>query len=164
MFESIPRLAPAVFRFGPDIVFSQHELIVVGDLVTRLLHVPHVVSMRDLYYLPRDRTEERIGLAALDGVSARVANRPCHQILSRATARIASSQYIQTKYEDALDLSSTVIYALINEDRYAVESPGEHLLHVTPTHGKGIDITLEVASRMPDEEFLLGACLPRRLT
>lgn len=74
--------------------------------------------------------------------------------LSPDTAYISNSGFTRRRARQVLGVDSTVIYPLIDADRYRVESLGRRVVFINPHPSKGVQIALDVARRCPDIPFL----------
>ncbi len=76
---------------------------------------------------------------------------------NNATRTIANSEFTSRKVEELFETDSSIIYPPIKLKKYHVEyNIGDYITMVNPrTKYKGPDIFLNIADRMPDEEFLL---------
>lgn len=74
-----------------------------------------------------------------------------------ASRTIANSEFTATKIKTLFGANSSVIYPPIKTDNYRVAyDPEGYITMVNPrTKYKGPDIFLDIADRMPDEDFLL---------
>lgn len=76
---------------------------------------------------------------------------------NNATRTIANSQFTSEKIKELFGTDASIIYPPINLDNYQVDyNIDGYITMVNPrTDYKGPDIFLDIADRMPDEEFLL---------
>ncbi len=80
--------------------------------------------------------------------------RPLLPSLDRHTAYISNSHFTRSRAERDLGVSSTVIYPLIDADRYRVTPSGEKVVFINPHPSKGVSVACDLATLCPDIPFL----------
>jgi glycosyltransferase involved in cell wall biosynthesis len=143
--------------FDPDLVLSQHEPALLGSLIT----APQVLFLRGSFFLSRSY-ETTKAEGAIDGLSS-IINRTISLLNDRFYAGVikesklvlSNSEYTAEQYRRNNGIDSAVVYPFIETSEFETESNGDYVLHVNPSHHKGIDITLNVAAELEDERFLV---------
>jgi glycosyltransferase involved in cell wall biosynthesis len=142
------RLREPLETFEPDLILAQHEPAIAGATVDADM----VTFYRDYEYLFESPTHlTDWALYPISLVNKRVASK----IIRASTVRFGASEYIADRYQSAWDERFDTIYPFIETDAYRVEKTGECIVQINPRVSKGVLITLEVAKRLPREEFLL---------
>ena len=150
-------LRSAVVAFDPDIIFSQLETSFAGARLGKRLNVPHLVFLHDTSLLPELSWGDVDSAGSfLRAGSTSIKKRLDDYVLRNADHVIANSRDTAASHREAWDIDPEVIYPFIDVEEYRVERRGEKILHVNPSLHKGIDVTYEVAQRMPDEEFIVA--------
>lgn len=79
---------------------------------------------------------------------------PSLPALDRATAYVSNSQFTRNRAKADLGVESTVIYPLVDADRYRVTPSGEKVIFINPHPSKGVALACELAALCPDIPFL----------
>ena len=156
--EFYVRFKRALERFRPSIIFAQHELALLGARQD----TPQVLFLRDDSLLPsRAFEEDERAKRCANRLVLDVQERLFGSILHQSDVILANSHYTANQYRAHWNIDPDVIYPFIDVDQYRVDHTGDKILHVTPTVEKGIDVTLEVAKKMSDREFVVVGMDPR---
>jgi glycosyltransferase involved in cell wall biosynthesis len=144
-------------EFEPDLILAQHELAYLGAKYVQENEAEMIYFLRDYENLYDERFYGRYKIdAAANYVTSFLTERFTRKILDSSTAVIANSNYLGDRYEEYYGIETETVYPFVNLEDYRVEETGDKILHVNPTEEKGIDTTLEVAERMPGEEFIVA--------
>jgi glycosyltransferase involved in cell wall biosynthesis len=149
--EFLLRFRRDLERFRPSLVFAQHELALLGVRQD----APQVLFLRDEALLPSAPYDRGIGRTVVTPVARAAQRRLFAKVIYGSDLLVANSECTAGKYEREWGVSVEVVYPFVDVSDFKIETTGEKILHVTPTLNKGIDITLDVADRLPDEEFLV---------
>ena len=141
--------------FEPDVVFSQHEQSLLGARVRARRNVPHVVFVHDDSVLPVWGRGGNPLTKAINSLSIPFSYLVFRYVLAHTDLVVANSEYMKKRVDDQWGTDAAVVYPFIDPNVVRTESTGEKILHVTPTHHKGIDLTLDVASTMPEQSFFV---------
>lgn len=140
-----------------DLVVSQHEGVAIGAQMHREHDCPHFVWLHDDFLtVPADRSVD----GPADAVR-RLIDVPRKRVLERlyahTTGVLANSQYTANQLQASTTVTPDVLYPFIDAEnvRSGADAPGSYVLHVAASYRKGADVTLEVARRLPDEQFVL---------
>ena len=79
----------------------------------------------------------------------------------RSDVSIATSHFARQQWGNSLPGPVEVVHPFIAENYELPRFGGEYVLHVTPNHQKGIDVTLKMAEMMPEERFLVVGWTPK---
>jgi glycosyltransferase involved in cell wall biosynthesis len=143
--------------FEPDLILAQHELAYLGSWYSSKKDVPMIYFLRDYENLYDKRFYGRYKIdAAINHVFSYITERYTKKILDKSSGIIANSNYLGDRYEKHFNIETETVYPFVNPKDYRVKETGEKILHVNPTEEKGIVITLEVAEKMPEEEFIIA--------
>lgn len=118
---------------------TQHELSLVGALYSSLTGTPHVLFLHGYEFTADGEHVSSLRRGVVEW------------ILREADVVIANSHHVAETYGD--DVVDGVVYPFVDERRYRVEADGDSIHHVTATKRKGIEVTLNIAERLPDREF-----------
>lgn len=80
--------------------------------------------------------------------------RPLLPLLDPLTAYISNSNFTRARAEQDLGVASTVIYPLIDADRYRVTPSGGKVVFINPHPSKGVALACAIAALCPDIPFL----------
>lgn len=80
--------------------------------------------------------------------------RPVLPLLDPHTAYISNSQFTRGRAIRDLGVDSTVIYPLIDADRYRVSATGGKVVFINPHPSKGVALACDLAALCPDIPFL----------
>ncbi|WP_128904877.1 glycosyltransferase family 4 protein [Halorubrum amylolyticum] len=138
-------------KFRPALIFAQHELALLG---TRQ-DAPQVLFLRDESLLYSDPSKDETRQTARKRAERAAKRRLYEKVIYGSDLLIANSEHTAKKYEQQWDIIPEVVYPFVDVSEFKVESTGNKILHVTPTMNKGIDVTLDVADRLPDKDFLV---------
>jgi glycosyltransferase involved in cell wall biosynthesis len=160
MFNFV-RYLSALLKFGrpirdfdPDIIFSQHEQGFAANIWGS--GSLNVFFIRDPEFLHNKGFKgSYLATKFLNLMFSKVNNRISNFIMNKSDLVIANSDFMGEKYEEEFGISYETVYPFVELDEYRVES-GEKLLHVNPSKSKGIELTLEIAEEMEDEEFIVA--------
>lgn len=147
----------ALRRFDPDLILSQHEMGIAGAWHHLRYGTSHIVFLHDREYLrkPEGVGRTRFPVNAINYGVGKVSCELPRIVLAYSSLVCANSEWTATQFRDALGIRSEIMYPFIEGGEFEKNSSGEKILHVTPHLQKGISITLTVAERLPDEEFLI---------
>lgn len=144
-------------EFGPDLILSQHELAYLGSWYSSKKDVPMIYFLRDYENLYDERFYGRYKVdSAINYVFSYITEMYTKKILNNSSSIVANSNYLGERYEDYYNIQTEIVYPFVDPDDYQVEDTGEKILHVNPTEEKGINLTLEVAEKMPEKEFIIA--------
>lgn len=144
-------------EFDPDLILAQHELAYLGSRYASQRDVPMIYFLRDYENLYDKRFYGRYHVdAAANYASSYIAERHTNKILENSSKVIANSNYLGKRYENYYGIETETVYPFVNPEDYRVGSAGDKILHVNPTKEKGIDLTLKVAERMPEKQFIIA--------
>lgn len=146
--------------FEPDIVFSQHELSLLGARIQAKQNVPHVLFVHDDSVLPVYCRGENPLTRVINTLTTPLSSLVFRYILSHTDLVVANSEYMKQRVDHRWGTDAAVVYPFVDSEAVHTKTSGEAILHVTPTYHKGIDITLEVASSMGDQKFLVVGANP----
>jgi glycosyltransferase involved in cell wall biosynthesis len=147
-FKAYRHLRDPLETFQPDLIMAQHEPAIAGTAVGADM----VTFYRDYEYLfqsPQTLTEGM--LYPLNLVNKRIVSK----IIRNSTVRLGASEYIADRYQPVWGERFDTVHPFIETEAFRVEKTGDCILHINPRVPKGVLITLEVAKRLPHEEFLL---------
>jgi glycosyltransferase involved in cell wall biosynthesis len=155
-----PRLrnktAEKISKIDPDIIFAQRRTGEIALQYARKNDAKVVLLLHDfeLLYDPEFTHSGNNPVSKILNTVLRPVNRYfADRVLDRVDKIIFNSNFTAEKYDR--DEKSEIIYPFIDTENYKVEGTGEKILHINATKRKGVHITLEVAERMSDEEFLI---------
>jgi len=150
------RLRDELLAFDPDLIFSQHQVSYLGAWVARNTDARLVHFLRDEEQIPDRRdTYRSFPLSVLAWAYDHALKYTTDRLFRASDFVVANSAYIAGQYTSHYpSISPTVVYPFVDLDGYAVE-PGEKILHVNPSRHKGIDVTLDVAERLTDKQFIV---------
>lgn len=158
-FESFTRFNKSIKKFNPQLIISQHELGFVGSL----LEVPHIHILRDYFYIYDNRLRgSSLVTKPINYLVSYINSFIVRRMLNGSDFIVANSNYVSNKYDRFWDIDSKVIYPLVDTKKYFVENTGENILHVNPSFHKGIDITLKIAERLENWNFIIVGSNPSR--
>jgi len=144
-------------EFEPDLILTQHELSYLAAKYSEKNEAEMMLFLRDYSMLYRKRYWGRYKIdAAANYIFSFLKERVSRYILDQSSKIIANSNYLGNLYEEHYDIETETIYPFVDPSDYKVESTGEKILHVNPSEDKGIGLTLEVAERMSEEEFIIA--------
>jgi glycosyltransferase involved in cell wall biosynthesis len=144
-------------EFEPNLILAQHELAYLGAKYVQENDAEMIYFLRDYENLYDERFYGRYKIdAAANFITSYLTERLTEKILDSSKAVIANSNYLGERYEDYYGIETDTVYPFVDLEDYRVEETGDKILHVNPTEEKGIDITLEVAEKMPGEEFIVA--------
>ncbi|MDY6777195.1 MAG: glycosyltransferase, partial [Candidatus Nanohaloarchaea archaeon] len=154
------RLRSHLRSFDPDIILAQTQAAYLATRYGRKHGIPVLTYLHAREYLYDDyHRGSRIPARLANAVAARINRQLAHAVIERSDMLLADSRHTAEVYADhfgpALREKMEVIYEIIDPYEYAVEGDGDKILHVNPGRHKGIDLTLDVAAAMPDEEFIV---------
>lgn len=133
-YPACPAAVAHVARdFAPDVVVAQ------GGGVAPLVRAFDTVGVPGLIHHRNVEFDEMEG-------------RP--DALPAATAHIANSQFTRARLRAAFGLDASVIYPVVDADRYRVPARGRRVVFVNPHPTKGVGIALGLAEACPDIPFL----------
>jgi glycosyltransferase involved in cell wall biosynthesis len=116
-------------------------LSVLGSVYSRLTGTPQVLLLHGYEFTG-------------DGDDSSVAKRRVIEwLFETANLVVANSDYVAAQYDDGI--VDAVVRPFVDPSRYRVPTDGDAILHVTATRRKGIDVTLAIADRLPNEEFVV---------
>jgi glycosyltransferase involved in cell wall biosynthesis len=69
---------------------------------------------------------------------------------------LANSQFTSRRLKGLFGIDTTVIYPLVDPERYRLQSTDEKLLFINPTQLKGLEIVLAVARALPEVSFRIA--------
>lgn len=154
--EGFMRFFRAVESFDPDLIISQHELALVGARVHANTQIPHILFIRDFEQCGSIVDTGRPSAGKLIELITWPVTKPIVKyIINNSTDIIANSNYIASVYNDYWDVDSHIIYPFVNTSDYEIDSTGDAILHVNPSKHKGIQITLDVADQLPEQDFYI---------
>lgn len=154
--ESYLRFRQKLYSFEPDIIFSQHELALLGAEHP----APQILFLRDGSLLPSSLPETIFGKNLLNFLTVRTQRVLFNYIISNSDLVIANSEHTAKKYSRVYDISPKVVYPFVDTSRYIVSNTGDSILHVNPSDHKGINVTLEICTRIPDRNFIVVGTNP----
>lgn len=144
-------------EFEPDLLLAQHELAYLGSWCSGKKDVPMICFLRDYENLYDERFYGRYKPdAVLNYTTSYITERYTRKIMDRSSEIISNSEYLGERYENYFDVDTETVYPFVDLEDYRVEETGKKILHVNPTEEKGIDITLEIAEKMPEQEFIVA--------
>ncbi len=141
--------------FEPDIVFSQHEQSLLGARLRATRNVPHVLFVHDGSVLPVWGRGGNPLTKTINSLSIPLSSLVFRYVLAHTDLVVANSEYMKQRVDRQWGTDAAVVYPFIEPESVRTESTGEKILHVTPTHHKGIDLTLDIASTMLDQSFII---------
>ena len=144
-------------EFKPDLILAQHELAYLGAKYVQKNDAEMIYFLRDYENLYDERFYGRYKIdAAANYITSFLTERFTRKILESSVEVIANSNYLGKRYEEYYGIETETVYPFVDLKDYRVEETGDKILHVNPTEEKGIDLTLEVAERMPEKEFIVA--------
>jgi glycosyltransferase involved in cell wall biosynthesis len=154
--EGFIRFFRNVESFDPDLIISQHELALVGARIHANTETPHVVFIRDFEQCGTVVDAGRSSAGKLIEHATWPVTKPIvRYIMGNSTEVVANSDFIASVYGEYWDIDPHVIYPFVETSNYEVGNTGDAILHVNPSRHKGIQITLDVADKLRDQEFLI---------
>lgn len=143
--------------FNPDLILAQHELAYLGAKYTQENDAELFYFLRDYENLYDNRFYGRYKVDAVFNYAfSFIAERYTKQILENSSKIISNSGYVGERYENYFGIDTETVYPFVDPEEYRVEETGEKILHVNPKEEKGIELTLEVAEKMPEKEFIVA--------
>ncbi|MBY6294540.1 glycosyltransferase [Nanohaloarchaea archaeon H01] len=143
--------------FDPDLILTQHELSYLAYRYSKKNDAEMFLFLRDYSMLYNERYWGKYSVdAAANYLLSFVRERFTHRIIDQSSKIIANSDYIGEKYREYYGIETETVYPFVEIEDYKVENTGDKILHVNPTEGKGIRLTLEVAEKMPGEKFIVA--------
>lgn len=73
---------------------------------------------------------------------------------------IANSEFTAAAYREEFQANCSVIYPLIDSEKYVVEETGNNIVFINPVPVKGLEIALEVAALLPEIPFIFQESWP----
>lgn len=143
--------------FDPDLILTQHELSYLAAKYSEKNDTEIILFLRDYSMVYRQRYWGRYKVDAIANyLLSFIKEKFTRKILDQSSKIIANSNYLGKVYEEYYEIETETIYPFVNLSDYEVDSTGEKILHVNPSKEKGIEITLDVAEQMPEEEFIIA--------
>lgn len=134
-------VARRVERMRPDAIVTDHpELIPTLDRLGAARDIPTVLRVADVSFRRRPEAWPRLARTRL----------------------FANSEFIRTELRDAIGVDAPVLYPIVDPDCYRTErNDPDWITFVNPIEGKGLDVVLAVAERLPEHRFVLVSGWPR---
>lgn len=164
MHEFYHRFEAPIHSFSPHLLISQFGMGYTATKLAQQLDVPQIHFLRDYSLLSDETVDQRPIVAAVNKLFSSLRKSMVASIFEYTNTFVANSCFLRDRYREYWNVDSTVIYPFVDVSEYKVSSPGDAILHVTPTHEKGIDITLDVAERITDEKFIVVGADPESET
>jgi glycosyltransferase involved in cell wall biosynthesis len=151
----------------PELLITQSKLAPVSVQIANELNIPSLFFVRSMAltgYEKYSPTQSLITNLRRTDIGGRIQypflRKNFHdygRAVTDATHTIANSEFTANKIEQLFGADSTIIYPPIELDRYRVTYDKEgYITMVNPrAEYKGADIFLDIATALPDEEFLL---------
>jgi glycosyltransferase involved in cell wall biosynthesis len=139
----------------PDIIVAQKKAVNPALNYAAKRGIPVIAYINDFEYLYNLEVTHK-GNKLISRIANRVI-RPFNKryytkCLDKVDEVVFNSHYTA---EMCGKTDENVIYTPIEDEDYRVEEIGDKILHVNASRMKGIDVTLKVAEKMPEEEFLI---------
>jgi glycosyltransferase involved in cell wall biosynthesis len=143
--------------FNPDLVLTQHELSFMSSFYCQRTDTEMFYFLRDYAMIYEERYWGRYHIdAAINYLTSFVNQKISGKILDKSNKIIANSNYIAEKYKKHYPIKTKTVYPFVDIENYKVDETGDKILHVNPAQNKGIELTLEVAEQLPEEEFIIA--------
>jgi len=152
-------------NFSPDLVISQHELSYLAYWLRLKQNIPYIIFLHDKYFLQKNPETESYSKKFFFGVNGVARKNLNKKVLYDADLVVSVSEFINNLHKKNYpDIDSTVVFPFVTKEKYQVDSIGNKILHVGPTHRKGIDITLNIAKEINEEFIIVGEAENSALT
>lgn len=146
--------------YNPDLVIAQTQSSYIFTKLCKEADVPIKVLIRADELLYDDFFHGKNLLTkSLNFVPAVINSRFADYVFENSDEVVANSNYTLSKYlkqYSGIDEKTSVMYPMAKASEYRVSERGEKILHINPIEAKGIDITLDVAEKMPEKDFLIA--------
>jgi glycosyltransferase involved in cell wall biosynthesis len=145
-------------RVNPDFILTQtqtgYPAVRYGDNhdATVILFLRAYELLYDEAYTHRGN---RAASKAVNAVFRPINKRFADYCLQHADVLVANSGFVADAYEQWCGRRPEHIIDFVDTDSYRVSETGDAILHVNPCQKKGIDVTLNVARRLPDHRFIV---------
>jgi len=150
-------------RYSPDLILAQHELCLLAAWFGLTSDTQTIAFIRDEYQLSLPDYDEGALVNFFRYMKSAIDWRVNQKMFDSVDAVIANSNYMADRYSERYsDLDPYVVYPFVDVEQYRVMDTGEKILHVTPEMHKGINITLDVAEKLPQEEFIIVGEQPKQ--
>lgn len=145
-----------VSDFSPDLIFAQQDLSYLAVWLRLRDDVPCVVFLRGWNQLATHSTDAGLSRKLIEIFKMLYFWPLNYATLNIADEVIANSNYTADRYADRYpSLNPDVVYPFVSADDYQISAKGEKILHYAPNYEKGIDITLNIAENMPEQDFIV---------
>jgi glycosyltransferase involved in cell wall biosynthesis len=148
-----------VEKFDPDLIVTQsaHSYFAVKYCQEREAESLIFLRAWELLYNTDEIHRGNMFVSKLANRFMRPLNeRMSDYILENADYVVSNSEFTASTYEKKQGVKSEIVYPFVDIEKYNVEEKGEKILHVNPKREKGIELTLDVAGKMPEEDFILA--------
>lgn len=145
-----------IAEVNPDIIFAQRRTGEIALQYAKNKDVKVVLLLHDfeLLYDPKvTHKGSKIISKMINKLLRPINKKAAQKILEKVDFIIFNSKFTAQNYN--VPDKSAVIPPFIDTEKYKVSTTGEKILHVNASKEKGIGMTLEVAEKMSDREFLI---------
>jgi glycosyltransferase involved in cell wall biosynthesis len=149
-------------EFDPDLIITQAECSYLAVKYSQENNCRSCIFLRawELLYNGEGHEGNSLISKTINKPLKSINSRISRKILKEADILVANSQFTADKYKEfAEEIDPEVVYPFVELENYRVEETGDKILHVNPSKEKGIELTLQVAQKMPEQEFVLAGTI-----
>ncbi len=159
-------------KFKPDLLLTQLQFTPGSVEVAKKRNIKSIVFLRSYEHFCLDgfingyHNKELHSCFKHTNIKEKL-NYPFFQLLrkkhenalSAADLIISNSYYMKRVLKEWYNLNSKVVYPFIDLDKYKTELAENNILHVNAIEHKGIELTLNIAKKLPKKNFIIvGYC------
>jgi len=145
-------------EFKPDLIIYHKDLAPLGCWIGKKLGIPTILRLHDYEYCYNWKGFDWNPLLKISlKIPIPLYKTICKYVLKNSNIIITNSLRTKKIYQKIINNKNIeVIYPFVNIEKLKkVKKTGDKILHVTPSKNKGIDITLDIAEKLPNEKFLI---------
>lgn len=148
--------------YNPDLILTQNQPALIGAVLSYLHDTPHIVFFRDYESLPNNEYDQNPVISNINRSLSHIKKRVLCFICEHSDLVLAVSEFTADQYRKSMGIDPIVVYDFISDSMQNNTLYGEKIVHVTPTRAKGINVTLDIAERMPEREFMIVGSSPSK--
>ncbi len=137
-----------VQQFDPDLILAHHRPALITPYLKQVCDANVAIFLHDL-------SQIEFSYGSLPGRVYSQLDSFLHQITyQQADLVVANSKFTARKFNSEYGFYPSVVYPCVDLETHRTQSTGDHILFVNPTYDKGVDIAIEVAKQLSNEQFL----------
>jgi glycosyltransferase involved in cell wall biosynthesis len=142
-------------------ILSQHEPALAGEVAARLTDATHVFFVHDYTMVYDEYYAGSVFPSRLTNFLLSFPNEYlCQKVFEAVDLVVVNSQFTREYYKEVVNIEPEVVYPFLDPGEFKRSTAGEYITHINPNIYKGIDVTLDVARALPEEQFLIVGSEP----